>query len=705
MNAYLADHDGADVSFEYAVLGLQNADYEIEPWTPEDSVAWLKAMAWDLRSNVEDETERAMIAPDFSSDQIAEFYPGYPFDSHPVIVPTISTIQPASAATSPAPEVVTTASIEWQEVDGVIEAVSALVGDVGEGIGSNSWVVSGDLTESGMPLLANDPHLGADMPSVWHQVGLKCGVVTDACTFDVSGFGFSGVPGVIIGHNSRIAWGFTNLTTDVTDLYLEKIEGDQYWRDGVLVPLEERTETLKVAGGDDVELRIRSTVNGPIVSGLTPDFDAIAADPYTGTGGVVTAPVAAPEGEYAVSLKWTALEAGTAASSIFALNVARDFDGFRAAAALFDVPAQNLVYADVDGNIGYQTPGKLPIRGAGDGSMPQPGWDSAYAWQGFIPFEELPVSYNPAEGYIVTANNAIVAADYPYFLTRDWDYGWRAARIVDLLQRKSAMGKLTVDDMRDIQADNEFAMGKRLAGAYMDIETGRRGPDAALDMLRSWDAQNSADSEAAAYANVLWDELVTSLFVTGREAPAPVTGQGRLFLVVGGLLDDPDSEWWTNDDLGVDGQAEMLEHAANEAYDRLVAIQGDNASRWNWGSLHALTLTSGTFGSSGIAPIEMLFNRGPYPVGGGSSVANATGWDIGESFETVTVPSMRMVVDLSDFDESRWNHLTGTSGHTFHPNYVDQTPAWQRAELTPWAFTANAVDAATTHSLTLVPAS
>ena len=149
----------------------------------------------------------------------------------------------------------------------------------------------------------------------------------------------------------------------------------------------------------------------------------------------------------------------------------------------------------------------------------------------------------------------------------------------------------------------------------------------------------------------------------------------------------------------------MLEHAANEAYDRLVAIQGDNASRWNWGSLHALTLTSGTFGSSGIAPIEMLFNRGPYPVGGGSSVANATGWDIGESFKTVTVPSMRMVVDLSDFDESRWNHLTGTSGHTFHPNYVDQTPAWQRAELTPWAFTANAVDAATTHSLTLVPAS
>ena len=146
-----------------------------------------------------------------------------------------------------------------------MEAVSALVGGVGEGIGSNSWVVSGDLTDSGLPLLANDPHLGASLPSVWHQVQLKCRVVSEACAFDVAGFGFSGVPGVIIGHNDRIAWGFTNLTTDVTDLYLEKIEGDSYWRDGELVPLDVRTETIEVAGGDDVELEIRSTGHGPII--------------------------------------------------------------------------------------------------------------------------------------------------------------------------------------------------------------------------------------------------------------------------------------------------------------------------------------------------------------------------------------------------------------------------------------------------------
>ncbi len=439
------------------------------------------------------------------------------------------------------------------------------------------------------------------------------------------------------------------------------------------------------------------------MSGLTDDFTQIAEDPYTGSDGTVSVPADDPAGEYAVSLKWTALSAGTTPTAIFALNLAQDFEGFRAAAAKFEVPAQNLIYADIDGNIGYQTPGRLPIRGAGDGSLPQPGWDSAYDWQGFIPFDELPMSLNPSSGYIVTANNAIVGAEYPYFLTDDWDYGWRAARIVDLIERRAAEGDLTAEDMRAIQADNEFWIGKRLTMAYADIETGHQGTDAALSLLDEWDARNDADSAAAAYANVLWDELAQDLFVTGRENPAPVTGQGRLFQVVDTLLDDPASAWWTNDALGVNGREEMLEYAAAAAYDRLAALQGDNTAKWNWGSLHALSLTSDTFGSSGIAPIEWLFNRGPYAVGGGSSVANATGWGIGSGFETITVPSMRMVVDLADLDASQWNHLTGNSGHAFHPNYTDQTEAWQNVQLAPWAFTLDAVQDAATHTLTLAP--
>lgn len=725
VNAYLAENDGAAASLEYAVLGIQNPDYEIEPWEPADSVAWLKAMAWDLRSNLEDETERALLiadtgdedAPQDSLDLLEQLYPAYPFDENPVIVPKISTVPPidsdtdaatASTGTTGATDVreaITT--VEWESADSVIEAVGILVGDTGEGIGSNSWVVSGALTASGAPLLANDPHLGAALPSVWYQVQLRCSTVSDECPFDVGGFSFSGLPGVVIGHNDTVAWGFTNLTTDVADLYIEKIDGDEYWRDGALEPLEVREETIRVADGDDIALTIRSTAHGPIISGLTDDFTAVADGLVMADGDALSQGETDADdgmsGEYAVSLRWTALDPGTTGQALFALNTARDFESFRYAASLFDVPAQNLVYADTDGNIGYQAPGRLPIRGAGDGWLPQPGWDSSYDWSGFIPFEDLPVSYNPSSGYIVTANNAIVTDDYDYFLSRDWDYGYRAARIAHLIERKAAAGPLTPQDMRDIQNDNEMWIGKKLATVMGQVDVEGAGTQDAVALLRTWDAQNNAGSGAAAYANVLWSNLVLNIF-GNRAEPLPHGGQGRLFTVVDAMLDDPSDPLWVNEQLGVDTMEDMLALSAEQAYEEIVALQGDVPARWNWGGLHAITLRSDTLGSSGIAPIEALFNRGPYPVGGGASVVNATGWMLGESYATTTVPSMRMVIDLADFDGSSWNHLTGASGHAFHPNYVDQTENWARGVQTPWMFSKDAVDETTVDTLVLVPA-
>lgn len=726
VNAYLASRSGAQLSLEYAVLGMQNADYAPEPWQPADSVAWLKAMAWDLRTNIGDETERSLLAADLgvettdsvgTNEILEKLYPEYPFDENPVIVPKVSTVaavgtDATAASFTPAEQgaaieqAITT--VEWEEASSVVEAASLLVGDVGEGIGSNSWVVSGALTESGLPLLANDPHLGASLPSVWYQVQLKCSTVGEECPFDVAGFSFSGLPGVIIGHNQQIAWGFTNLGADVTDLYIERIEGDQYWRDGALVPLEERMETIKVAGGDDIDLTIRSTVHGPIISGLTKDFTAIADAPEPGLEADSAAATAVPgaegEAEYAVSLRWTALDPGTAGTAIFALSTAQNFDEFRYAASLFDVPAQNLVYADTEGNIGYQTPGRLPVRGAGDGWLPQPGWDSSYDWTGYIPFEELPVSYNPASGYIVTANNAAVTDDYDYLLTRDWDYGYRAERIASLIERRSAIEPLTAEDMREIQMDNEMWVGTPLATAMAEIEVTGAGTAEAVALLEAWDAQNSASSPAAAYANVLWSNLAQNIFVK-REVPLPVADQSRLFTVVAAMLDDPADPLWTNPQIDVDSMEQMLALSAEQAYDELSALQGTTVSRWNWGDLHAITLTSETFGSSGIAPIEALFNRGPYPVGGGASVVNATGWSLGVSYATTSVPSMRMVIDLSDFDASTWNHLTGASGHAFHANYTDQTKDWAAGIQTPWAYSSEAVKAATADTLILTPGS
>jgi penicillin G amidase len=756
VNAYLADHKGTEASFEYAVVGMNNPGYRIEPWTPVDSVAWLKAMAWDLRGNVEDETTRALLAPTVDAATMNEIYPAYPFDRHPVIVPTITpmdqvangaasapgtsgsdtttgsasspsptepagpattepptTSAPAAAASAPATDAASTASVRWTTAGSTLEAVQTLLGNPGEGIGSNSWVVSGSLTASGKPLLANDPHLGAALPSVWYQMQLRCRTVSTDCPFDVSGFSFSGLPSIVIGHNADIAWGFTNLTTDVTDLYIEKVDGNAYWRDGVRVPLQTRTEKIKVAGGADITLTIRSTVHGPIVSGLTDDFTALAKAPIVGradpgspggeTGVAPDAAVDALPGRYAVSLRWTALDPGTTSTAIFAMNTAKDFAGFRHAASLFDVPAQNLIYADQKGDIGYQTPGRLPIRGSGNGYFPQPGWTSASDWTGYIPFEKLPVSYNPDEGYIVTANNAIVADSYPHFLSRDWDYGYRAARIAELITRTAKQHPLTAQDMRDIQFDQQSWIGKQLAAEMQELPPAKdAGVRTAVGLLKSWDAQATADSPAAAYANVLWQHLALNLFAN-REHPLPMDGQGRLFTVVGPMLENPDDPLWTNEKIGVTGRDQMLALSAKQAYDELVKAQGSDPNRWNWGDLHAITLTHQTLGKSGIAPIEWLFNRGPYPVGGGSSLVDATGWTLGGSYATTTVPSMRMVVDLSDFDASTWNHLTGASGHAFSPHYTDQTENWSKGVQSPWPFSAKAVTAATVDTLVLKP--
>ncbi len=299
----------------------------------------------------------------------------------------------------------------------------------GDGLGSNSWVVDGEHSSTGAPLLANDPHLGVGMPGIWIQVGLHCRTVSDACPFDVSGFTFSGVPGVIIGHNADIAWGFTNLGPDVTDLYVERVRDDEWFRDGEWQPLRTRTETIEVAGGDDETLEVRSTAHGPLLSDVADDLQDVADDADVDRSGV------GPDEDYGLALQWTALEPGRTADAIFDLNLAGDWDEFREAVSSFEVPAQNLVYADREGHIGYQAPGRIPIRKSGnDGRMPAAGWLPENDWTGdFVPFDGLPRVVDPADGVIVTANQAVVGEDYPYFLTGDWDQGYRSQRIRDVL--------------------------------------------------------------------------------------------------------------------------------------------------------------------------------------------------------------------------------------------------------------------------------
>ena len=305
-----------------------------------------------------------------------------------------------------------------------VDAIPDLMGR-GSGIGSNSWVVSGEHTVSGKPLLANDPHLDASIPGIWYQMGLHCRSVDADCPFDVSGFTFSGVPGVVIGHNRDIAWGMTNLDPDVTDLYLEKVTGKTYLYDGRQVPLTERDEVIRIAGESSRLITVRSTRHGPLLSDVSAELSSVGAN--------ADVPAGAParENGYGVALAWTALTPRPTADAIFALDKASSWLEFREAARSFAVPSQNLVYADTDGNIGYQAPGAIPIRLDGrTGDYPAAGWLPKNDWSGrYVPFDRLPTVYNPAEGFIVTANQAVTGPGYPYHLTDDWDHGYRSQRI------------------------------------------------------------------------------------------------------------------------------------------------------------------------------------------------------------------------------------------------------------------------------------
>jgi penicillin amidase len=675
VNDWLAAHKNtATQSLEYSVLGLQNSGYHPEPWTPVDSLAWLKAMAWDLRSNMDDELGRALAATKVPQARVDQLYPGYPYDRNPVIVdggkdarggpvnePRARTLPPA-----------------LEKVSDAINAMPTMLGNGAPGLGSNSWVVAGSRTNTGKPLLANDPHLAPAMPSLWYQAGLHCRQVGEACPFDVSGFTFSGVPGVVIGHDQRISWGFTNLGPDVSDLYLERVSGGTYEYKGRQEPLQQRTEQIKVAGAKPVNITVRTTRHGPLLS------DAMDDARRAGNG-------------LAVALRWTALEPGRTADAIVLLNTARNWQEFRTAAKSFEVPAQNLIYADVDGNIGYQAPGRIPIRTSGDGTWPTQGWTGKQEWKGYIPFDELPAAYNPKQGYIVTANNAATGPGYPKLLTKDWTYGYRAARIEERIRQTPVMDAA---GMGRIQMDDRNGFAPTLVPHLLRVGS---GPAAAL--LRGWDFTQGAGSAPAAYYNAVYRHLLLRTYNDELPEGARPDGGDRWFEVLRNLLNKPDDPWW--DDVRTAGKKEtrddILRLAMKDADMELRHRLGGDPAKWKWGDLHKLELTNETFGDSGIGPIEWLFNRGPLKLAGGDSLVDATGSDAQTGYGVDWVPSMRMIVDLADLDRSRWVNLTGASGHAFDTHYWDQAKLWARGETIPMRATPGTIRREARHTLTLTP--
>lgn len=676
VNAYLAQRPGGStLSLEYAVLGLQNRGYRPAPWEPVHTLTWAHVMAWDLRSNIEEEIDRSVIAATVGVDRAEELYPPFP-DFHSVIAPgSVQAFDPEPGVEPGEPAV----EAALARVSENVAAVDAVLGFAFEGIGSNGWVVDGSRTESGAPLLANDPHLSIQMPSIWYQAALWCEELSDACPYRVSGFTFPGAPGVVIGHNERIAWGVTNMAPDTMDLFIERTDGDRYEVDGEWVDFDVRTETITVAGGDDVELEIRSTRHGPVISGRFGALDDLGADAAE-----------LPE-QFEVALAWKALEPSTLFQSLLGINRAGNWEEFREAASLFDIAAQNLVFADTDGHIGYQATGDIPVRLRGDGRYPSPGWSGDYEWVGVIPFEDLPSLLDPPSGMIVTANQPVVDDGHPDLIGRDHAYGYRAQRITDLLEREAP---LTVEDMAAIQMDAFDGSAAVVLPQVLALPAAGGEMETMQEVLGRWGTevsqpfQMAPSSPGAAAHAAVWRHLLDLTFDELPEDQA-AGGGSRYFEVVRHLLDDPANAWWDRLDTPerVEEAPEILEQAVVAAHEELTALLGDDPLQWRWEVLHTAAFQNQTLGQSGIAPIELLFNRTHTSgIGGGSSVVNATAWSAAEGYEVIALPSMRTVVDLGDLSRSVGIHTTGQSGHAFHPNYFDLVHDWAQGRSRPLPF-------------------
>jgi penicillin amidase len=483
----------------------------------------------------------------------------------------------------------------------------------------------------------------------------------------------------------------------------EQVRDDRYLRDGKWVPLETRREELKVAGEHSRTITVRSTAHGPILS------DEVVSIAEAGESALVNGRRAA--GRYDVSLAWTGLNVTQTADAVFGLNSATNWNEFRAAAKKFLVPSQNLLYADTDGHIGYQAPGQIPIRRPyPDSSSPpgywtRPGWISSWDWQGYVPFEDLPHTFDPAEGFLVAANQAVTASGTP-FLTTQWDSGFRSQRIRELLEAEE---KVTPQRMAQIQGDTHHEFAPELVKALLAIDVDNFTKQG-QDLLKGWDfshpAADSTAGAAAAYYNSVWRNLLRLTFDDELADDLRADGGSDWMEAVSVLLKKPRSPWW-DDRLTpgvVEGKDEILRRAMVDARLELTRELGKEPSSWRWGQLHRLTLLHPALGAEGVpGMVRNLFNRGPYDMPGGGSIVNANGWNADVGYSVNWAPSMRMVVDLSNPDASRWVNQTGNSGHAFNDHYDDQIEAWVKNETYPWPHSRKAVEDAAQDTLKLLP--
>ncbi|MGI9026748.1 MAG: penicillin acylase family protein [Burkholderiaceae bacterium] len=644
-----------------------------EPWTPPDSVAWSTMMAWDQSTNWSSELMRMRLSQRLTKQQIDELLPPYP--GNPRVAPDGTRTDAVPDAPPQVADYTALYRSLKEEGAALSEAAASLIalappGHI-EGKGSNNWVVSGARAMSGKPLLANDPHLDLSAPSIWYLAHLS------APDLNVIGATLPGIPFVVIGRNDRIGWGLTNTGPDTQDLYLEELrdnggQPEARTPDG-WQPLVTRSEVIGVKGGADVLLNVRASRHGPLIS----DVSRAATDATRQIG----------NRKYAIAFQWAALrDDDKTMQAGLAIDRATDWTSFVAAVRDFHSPQQNIVYADVDGNIGFIAPGRVPIRRPDNdlkGRAPVPGWDARYDWEGFVALEDLPQRLNPPQGRIVTANHKIVQDDYVPYLTSEWAAPFRARRIEELLD---ATPRHDVASFAKIQGDVRSLPAVRLLPILLKTPPSNDAAKDVIARLSTWDGTMSA-SRPEPLIFAAWMRELTRLVTRdelGSELFADYWEQRTVFMI--NVLSNRDGQSRWCDDVttpAVETCAQMQTRALDLALADLTRRIGPNRNEWRWDLLHVARSEHRPFAR--VPPLDRIFDL-RVPVGGDTHTVNLADYAIrneGEPFIDRHGPSLRQIIDFGDLEQSRFVQSTGQSGNRLSPFYASFVKRWAAVESVP----------------------
>ena len=621
-----------DLPIEFKLIGMKPP-----VWNPSIVTGYARMMAREMSSSWKPEIVFGAIENYFGKEKLKEIYPYYS-NSHPTIAQNKNMLEKEIFSKLMDEE------LKLQKTLGYNSSVS----------GSNNWVVSGSRTISGKPFLANDPHLEFTQPPRWYEMHLKGG------RFNISGLCLAGIPMPIIGQNENIAWGFTNSMVDDMDFFIEKINPeneDQYLFDGEWQEMKIIKETIKLRNNRDTTVTIRLTHHGPIIT----DVHSLLKGENT-----------------ALSMAWTGNWLTKEIDGLFGLATAKNWNDFSRALKHFGVPGQNIVYADVDGNIGWRPAVFLPIRKEGSSLIPRPGHNSDYDWSGRVPYKEMPYLFNPKKGYIATANNKTIDDTFPYYISGLWADPSRAQQII---KRLDTLDAATTEDMKSIQLDYTSLFAKEITPLLLSVKTGDetgKHKDA-IKILENWDFVESPESKGALIFHSVLRQVVISIFgdeldLLGDKYLDAFTSMKYLHnRSLRKILAQGNSSWV--DDVTTRNKIETLDEILKQSFINgihdIERVAGHNINNWEWGRVHYLTHKH-KIGSKKILDWIFGLNVGPYLSGGSDKSPNAGSYSFSDPYTQTAGASMRRVVDFSNLNETQQIIPTGQSGLYNSPHYKDQ---------------------------------